>query len=64
MSIYSDYKVGAISDEEFRNFGVRENRRDRRDRYERECERCSHYTMTVKGIYGCELWNCEYEVAE
>lgn len=34
MSIYSDYKVGAISDEELRNFGVRENRRDR---CEREC---------------------------
>lgn len=35
MSIYSDFECGAISDEEFRNFGVRMNRRDR---YEREQE--------------------------
>ena len=29
MSIYSDYKVGAISDDEFRNECARINREDR-----------------------------------
>ena len=33
MSIYSDFKVGAITQEEFDNYGAFENRRDR---YERE----------------------------
>lgn len=33
MSIYSDYKCGALSDAEFRDECIRENRRDR---YERE----------------------------
>jgi hypothetical protein len=32
MSIYSDYKVGAISREEFDNYGEIENRRDRWER--------------------------------
>lgn len=35
MSIYSDYKVGAMDDIEFHNACARENRRDR---YERERE--------------------------
>ena len=29
MSIYSDYKVGALSDEEFEWLAARENRRER-----------------------------------
>ena len=28
MSIYSDYKVGALSDDEFRNLSIRENRKE------------------------------------
>ena len=34
MSIYSDYKVGALSDEEFREECKRINREDRIDREE------------------------------
>lgn len=32
MSIYSDYKVGALTDEEFDHYGAIENRRDRWER--------------------------------
>ena len=32
MSIFSDYKVGALSDEQFENEGRRMNRRDRIER--------------------------------
>lgn len=35
MSIFSDYSVGALSDDEFRELG---NRMNRQDRYEREHE--------------------------
>lgn len=41
MSIYSDYKVGALSDDEFRNMCIRENRRERQeyiDEWERYAE--------------------------
>lgn len=40
MSIYSDYKCGAISEQEFRDCGIRENRRERQwlDEWERLCE--------------------------
>ena len=38
MSIYSDHKVGALTDEEFRFLAERENRRERYYE-EREAER-------------------------
>lgn len=41
MSIYSDYKVGALSDDEFRNMCILENRRERQeyiDEWERYAE--------------------------
>lgn len=49
MSIYSDYKVGALTDEEFKRLAAIE---DRRERYyeERETER--------------EYWNDDDEVDE
>ena len=31
MSIYSDYKVGALTDDEFDSLSARENRKERRE---------------------------------
>ena len=40
MSLYSDYKVGAIDEDEYRDLCARENMLDKidRERYQRECE--------------------------
>lgn len=41
MSAYSDWKCGALTDEEFYSLTARENRRDR-DLYEKMCDTGNH----------------------
>lgn len=39
MSIYSDYKAGALTDEEFRNLAAMENNKARFEEHQEEPER-------------------------
>lgn len=60
MSAYSDWKCGAISDDEYRMYCTKEARRDEylTQLQERDCINCIHY-VEEDGIAGCELWECE-----
>ena len=65
MSIFSDYAVGALSDEEFESEGVRMNNEDRSIRDIYSCDyfhyRCP-YTDLHCETFDCE--NCEVEMSE
>lgn len=50
MSIYSDYKVGALSDDEFRNMCIRENRQEREyiDEWEKYAEEDDELVIDIE----------------
>lgn len=65
MSAYSDWKCGAISDDEYEMECAEETRRDE---YltkigERPCDSCPHHIIVnvETGEGGCECWECEYD---
>lgn len=62
MSVYSDWKCGAISDDDYRMNCAEEARMDEylTRLEERDCEKCIHH-VTKNGETGCECWECEYE---
>lgn len=71
MSAYSDWKCGAITDDEYKSLARRENG-DSSGRNvfveEADCETCIHnkflhYRGTIP-VYACEKWECEYEENE
>ncbi len=66
MSAWSDWRVGALTDDEYRAEAAREERMDRAmAEYEediRDCEYCKHYKYNDEfKSKCCEAWDCEYE---
>ena len=63
MSAYSDWKCGALSDEEYGQYCAEDARRDA-IMDERPCDKCPHHIIVNEetGEGGCECWECEYEV--
>ena len=71
MSAWSDWRVGAMSDEEYEQHRISENNRDIAERYElyeddeRFCDTCVHYKYNEESkCKCCESWDCEYEERE
>lgn len=65
ISIWSDYKVGALTDEQFENECIRMNNRDRAER-DTYGERIFNGECPYTGKH-CDEWtckNCEVEQAE
>ena len=69
MSVYSDYKCGALSEHEYEWLSAREGRQDEYEGPCQDCESCVHYVKSNEGhtealfgeLYECELWECNYE---